>query len=139
MLSEAKHLSAHRERPFAEFTLERSEGLRVTIHSRSCLLKFIIGGRAKRERICRLVKNPTENISSEFLRNEVEERVKTVFIKFFFSAMEYLKGRDIVPIRVREKRICQAIFRAFGSPVQSPGNYLLIRDYAIPGDLQTVV
>jgi hypothetical protein len=30
MLSEAKHLSAHRDRPFAEFTLERSEGLRVT-------------------------------------------------------------------------------------------------------------
>jgi hypothetical protein len=86
-----------------------------------------------------VVKNPTENISSEFLRNEVEERVKTVFIKFFFSAMEYLKGRDIVPIRVREKRICQAIFRAFESPVQSPGNYLLIRDYAILGDLQTVV
>jgi hypothetical protein len=30
MLSEAKHLSANRDRPFAEFTLERSEGLRVT-------------------------------------------------------------------------------------------------------------
>ncbi len=30
MLSEAKHLSAHREGPFAEFPLERSEGLRVT-------------------------------------------------------------------------------------------------------------
>jgi hypothetical protein len=30
MLSEAKHLLAHPERPFAEFTLERSEGLRVT-------------------------------------------------------------------------------------------------------------
>ena len=42
MLSEAMHLSAHRVRPFAEFTLERSEGLRVTIYSRSCLLKFII-------------------------------------------------------------------------------------------------
>ncbi len=30
MLSEAKHLAADRDRPFAEFTLERSEGLRVT-------------------------------------------------------------------------------------------------------------
>ena len=30
MLSEAKHLSASRDRPFAEFTLERSEGLRAT-------------------------------------------------------------------------------------------------------------
>src|SRR6266849_694518 len=35
MLSEAKHLSAHRDRPFAS--------LRVTNHSRSCLLKLIIG------------------------------------------------------------------------------------------------
>ncbi len=43
MLSEVKHLSAHRERPFAEFTLERSEGLRVTTYDRSCLLKIIIG------------------------------------------------------------------------------------------------
>ena len=34
MLSEAKHLSAHRDRPFA--------ALRVTNHSRSCLLYFII-------------------------------------------------------------------------------------------------
>ena len=34
MLSEAKHLSAHRDRPFAS--------LRVTNHSRSCLLNFII-------------------------------------------------------------------------------------------------
>jgi hypothetical protein len=42
MLSAAKHLSAHRERPFAEFPLERSEGLRVTTHSRCQLLKFII-------------------------------------------------------------------------------------------------
>ncbi len=30
MLSAAKHLAADRDRPFAEFTLERSEGLRVT-------------------------------------------------------------------------------------------------------------
>src|SRR5260221_7015080 len=30
MLSEAKHLAADCDRPFAEFTLERSEGLRVT-------------------------------------------------------------------------------------------------------------
>jgi len=30
MLSEAKHLCAPQARPFAEFTLERSEGLRVT-------------------------------------------------------------------------------------------------------------
>src|SRR6266567_4342264 len=30
ILSEAKDLAAGRERPFAEFTLERSEGLRVT-------------------------------------------------------------------------------------------------------------
>jgi len=30
MLSGAKHLSSPRARPFAEFTLERSEGLRVT-------------------------------------------------------------------------------------------------------------
>src|SRR5713226_9615837 len=35
MLSAAKHLSAHRERPFA--------ALRVTKHYRCCLLKFIIG------------------------------------------------------------------------------------------------
>ena len=35
MLSAAKHLAAHRARPFAEFTLERSEGLRVTTHCRS--------------------------------------------------------------------------------------------------------
>jgi hypothetical protein len=31
MLSEAKHLSAPRDRPFAEFTLSGSEGLRVTV------------------------------------------------------------------------------------------------------------
>jgi hypothetical protein len=30
ILSEAKDLAAGRERPFAEFTLERSEGLKVT-------------------------------------------------------------------------------------------------------------
>src|SRR3989442_10216422 len=35
MLSAAKHLSAHRDRPFA--------ALRVTTHDRCCLLKFIIG------------------------------------------------------------------------------------------------
>jgi hypothetical protein len=29
MLSEAKHLSAQRDRPFAEFTLSGSEGLRA--------------------------------------------------------------------------------------------------------------
>ena len=34
MLSEAKHLSTQRARPFAEFTLERSEGLRVTNYYR---------------------------------------------------------------------------------------------------------
>jgi hypothetical protein len=31
MLSEAKHLSAARDKPFAEFTLSGSEGLRVTV------------------------------------------------------------------------------------------------------------
>ena len=31
MLSEAKHLAAQRDRPFAEFTLSGSEGLRVTV------------------------------------------------------------------------------------------------------------
>jgi hypothetical protein len=31
MLSAAKHLAAHRDRPFAEFTLSGSEGLRVTV------------------------------------------------------------------------------------------------------------
>jgi hypothetical protein len=58
MLSKAKHLCAHCERPFAQgdtpfpdqtCQAERSEasvgpsceGLRVTRHSRSCLLKFI--------------------------------------------------------------------------------------------------
>jgi hypothetical protein len=30
MLSEAKHLSVHRDRPFAEFTLSEANGLRVT-------------------------------------------------------------------------------------------------------------
>ena len=30
MLSVAKHLGAHRERPFAEFTLSAANGLRVT-------------------------------------------------------------------------------------------------------------
>ena len=30
MLNEVKHLPVHRERSFAEFTLERSEGLRMT-------------------------------------------------------------------------------------------------------------
>jgi hypothetical protein len=35
MLSEAKHLSAHRERPFAEFTLSEANGLRVTKYDRS--------------------------------------------------------------------------------------------------------
>src|SRR6266704_4380285 len=30
------------ERPFAEFTLERSEGLRVTNYYRSCFLKLIV-------------------------------------------------------------------------------------------------
>ncbi len=43
MLSEAKHLGAPRARPFAEFTLERSEGLRVTPQDRACSLNFIIG------------------------------------------------------------------------------------------------
>ena len=31
MLSAAKHLDAQRDRPFAEFTLSVSEGLRVTV------------------------------------------------------------------------------------------------------------
>ncbi len=31
MLSAAKHLPAQRDRPFAEFTLSSSEGLRVTV------------------------------------------------------------------------------------------------------------
>jgi hypothetical protein len=31
MLSAAKHLAAQRDRPFAEFTLSGSEGLRVTV------------------------------------------------------------------------------------------------------------
>jgi hypothetical protein len=31
MLSEAKHLDGPRDRPFAEFTLSGSEGLRVTV------------------------------------------------------------------------------------------------------------
>ena len=31
MLSAAKHLSAQRDRPFAEFTLSSSEGLRMTV------------------------------------------------------------------------------------------------------------
>src|SRR5216683_6932053 len=53
MLSEAKHPRAPRARPFpfAEFTLERSEGLRAAAHSlrvthwyyRSWLVKIIIG------------------------------------------------------------------------------------------------
>jgi len=33
MLSAAKHLDAQRDRPFAEFTLSGSEGLRVTSKS----------------------------------------------------------------------------------------------------------
>src|SRR5260221_11700699 len=43
MLSAAKGLFAHRERPFAEFTLSEANGLRVTTHSRSWLVKIIIG------------------------------------------------------------------------------------------------
>ena len=43
MLPFAQHLASHRERPFAEFTLERSEGLRVTKLYRCWLLKIIIG------------------------------------------------------------------------------------------------
>jgi hypothetical protein len=43
MLSAAKHLFAHRERPFAEFTLSGANVLRVTNHSRSWLVKSIIG------------------------------------------------------------------------------------------------
>jgi hypothetical protein len=43
MLSAAKHLCAHRERTFAEFTLSEANVLRVTIPSRSYLSKFIIG------------------------------------------------------------------------------------------------
>src|SRR2546421_402408 len=43
MLRFAQHLASHRERPFAEFTLERSEGLRVTKLYRCWLLKIIIG------------------------------------------------------------------------------------------------
>ena len=31
MLSAAKHLHAHRDRPFAEFTLSEANGLRVTV------------------------------------------------------------------------------------------------------------
>jgi hypothetical protein len=31
MLSAAKHLAAQRDRPFAEFTLSGSEGLKVTV------------------------------------------------------------------------------------------------------------
>src|SRR5260370_3713894 len=42
MLSAAKHLFAHRERPFAEFTLSEAHGLRATTHSRSWLVNFII-------------------------------------------------------------------------------------------------
>jgi ABC-2 type transport system permease protein len=45
MLRYAQHLAAQRERPFAEFTLERSEGLRVTREwYQSCSLKLIIEG-----------------------------------------------------------------------------------------------
>src|SRR2546421_3454985 len=43
MLRFAQHLASHRERPFAEFTLERSEGLRVTKLYQCWLLKIIIG------------------------------------------------------------------------------------------------
>ena len=43
ILSAAKDLAANRDRPFAEFTLERSEGLRVTKLYRCWLLKIIIG------------------------------------------------------------------------------------------------
>ncbi len=43
MLSAAKHLSAHRDRPFAEFTLSGANVLRVTNYHRSWLVKFIIG------------------------------------------------------------------------------------------------
>src|SRR6266851_6599769 len=39
MLSAAKHLSAHRERPFAEFTLSEAHVLRVTNYYRSWLVK----------------------------------------------------------------------------------------------------
>src|SRR5260370_15926848 len=42
MLSAAKHLCAHRARPFAEFTLSGANVLRVTNYYRSCLLKIII-------------------------------------------------------------------------------------------------
>ena len=45
MLSEAKHLCAHRERPFPFAALRAlADALRVTTYDRSCLLKIIIGG-----------------------------------------------------------------------------------------------
>ncbi len=42
MLSAAKHLSDHCDRPFAEFTLSGANGIRVTKHYQYWLLKFII-------------------------------------------------------------------------------------------------
>jgi hypothetical protein len=45
MLSAAKHLCAHRARPFAEFTPSGANVLSMTNYYRSCLLKLIIGPR----------------------------------------------------------------------------------------------